>query len=180
MNGLEAAKKRFSDSDAFALGQDALAALNEYRQTGKFPRVEHSCVVRPRVYSHQERLAYYRAHGLARCNDYPGGDAAFEADVLSGEYHDAGVSMSRLKREDEYIIARMQDGRFRYDEAFREFGLRQEVELAYIKNAAKNHLTVHFSYPYGDLAQFEKDVRSGVYVCRLLHRRLDEYEARDV
>ena len=29
-----------------------------------------------------ERLAYYRSHGLTNCSDYPGGDAAFVRDVL--------------------------------------------------------------------------------------------------
>ena len=33
----------------------------------------------------EERLAYYRSHGLTDCSDYPGGDAAFERDVLAGD-----------------------------------------------------------------------------------------------
>lgn len=65
-----------------------------------------------------ERLAYYRSHGLDRCDDYPGGDAAFEMDVLSGLYHCHGFPGGSPGREDAYVLARMADGRFRFDGGF--------------------------------------------------------------
>lgn len=69
----------------------------------------------PPVYTDTDRLSYYRLHGLTACDDYPGGDARFESDVLSGEEHDCA---DRIGTEDAYIIARMDDGRFSYDARF--------------------------------------------------------------
>ena len=60
----------------------------------------------------EERLAYYRSHGLAVCDDYPGGDAAFERDVLSGEQREERDFTFELKREDAYIYKCLEDGRF--------------------------------------------------------------------
>ena len=58
----------------------------------------------------EERLAYYRSHGLAVCDDYPGGDAAFERDVLSGEQREERDFTFELKREDAYIYKCLEDG----------------------------------------------------------------------
>lgn len=97
-------------------------------------------------YTNAGRLAYYRAHGLESCDDYPGGDAQFEIDVLSGEYHDADLACEPSKREDAYIIERMRDGRFMFDSLFCRYGMNMEVEKAYIDNASKNGFTVSTFY----------------------------------
>lgn len=55
----------------------------------------------------KERLAYYRSHGLADCSDYPGGDAAFNRDVLAGDQRQEKVFTFDTKREDTYIIKSM-------------------------------------------------------------------------
>ena len=60
----------------------------------------------------EERLAYYRSHGLAVCDDYPGGDAAFERDVLAGDQREERDFTFDLKREDDYIYKCLEDGRF--------------------------------------------------------------------
>lgn len=59
------------------------------------------------------RLAYYRSHGLDNCSDYPGGDEAFERDVLSGKQRDESTSFSfDMKQEDAYIYKCLENGRF--------------------------------------------------------------------
>lgn len=88
--------------------------------------------------TNEERLAYYRAHGLNRCNDYPGGDAAFEADVLSGVYHDEDGVMKDLPREDAYVVARMEDGRFTFTREFTKYGYNRTVFRAVLDNCHKN------------------------------------------
>ena len=51
-----------------------------------------------------ERLAYYRSHGLTNCSDYPGGDAAFVRDVLSGDQREEHRPFTfDMKQEDAYI-----------------------------------------------------------------------------
>lgn len=61
----------------------------------------------------EERLAYYRSHGLDHCSDYPGGDEAFERDVLSGDKREEGLNFSfDMKPEDDYICKCLQSGRF--------------------------------------------------------------------
>jgi len=68
----------------------------------------------------EERLAYYRSHGLTDCSDYPGGDAAFERDVLAGNQREERHPFTFiLKREDEYIYKCIEDGRFKIDWDFR-------------------------------------------------------------
>lgn len=53
-----------------------------------------------------ERLAYYRSHGLTNCSDYPGGDAAFVRDVLSGDQREEHRPFTfDMKQEDAYISA---------------------------------------------------------------------------
>lgn len=61
----------------------------------------------------EERLAYYRSHGLDHCSDYPGGDEAFERDVLSGKQRDESFPFSfDMKLEDAYIYNCLENGRF--------------------------------------------------------------------
>lgn len=66
----------------------------------------------------KERLAYYRSHGLTDCSDYPGGDAAFERDVLAGDQRQEKVFTFETKREDTFIIKCLKDGRFKPDADF--------------------------------------------------------------
>jgi len=168
MDGLAAAKARFGDSISYESGKRARAILEEYRRTGVMPDLGPSKAMRMPTHTNEERLAYYRAHGLDKCDDYPGGDAAFATDVLSGAQHDNGPSLGPLKAEDAYVIGKMADGTFAYDGSFEEYGFRPEVRLAYIKYAGKHGFVVHVNYPYGSLEQYEKDVLSGAYARRLL------------
>lgn len=80
----------------------------------------------------EERLAYYRSHGLTDCSDYPGGDAAFERDVLAGDQREEHCLFTfELKREDAYICKCLKDGRFRADLDFRShFYMHPKVVLA--------------------------------------------------
>lgn len=80
----------------------------------------------------EERLAYYRSHGLDDCSDYPGGDAAFVRDVLAGDQREERRPFTfELKREDAYICKCLQDGRFRADLDFRShFYMHPKVVLA--------------------------------------------------
>lgn len=81
----------------------------------------------------KERLAYYRSHGLSDCSDYPGGDAAFERDVLSGDQREEHRLYNfDLKREDAYICKCLVDGRFKVDLDFRRhFYMHPKVILAF-------------------------------------------------
>lgn len=93
-------------------------------QKEKPPIVIHERNKDPRA-----RLAYYRAHGLTNCDGYPGGDAAFVRDVLSGEHRDSGFCEAPLKREDYYVLKYMLDGRFVPDfDFFWEFHPRACME----------------------------------------------------
>lgn len=80
----------------------------------------------------EKRLAYYRSHGLTDCSDYPGGDAAFERDVLAGDQREERRPFTfDLKREDAYICKCLKDGRFRADLDFRgHFYMHPKVVLA--------------------------------------------------
>ena len=76
--------------------------------------------VESNFFGSEERLAYYRSHGLSDCSDYPGGDAAFERDVLAGNQREERHPFTFiLKREDEYIYKCIEDGRFKIDWDFR-------------------------------------------------------------
>lgn len=87
--------------------------------SGEWDELASYCGQRSNVPSDEERLAYYRSHGLDRCDDYPGGDAQFEADVLSGLYHNSPDDWEDdPKKEDAYVIARLEDGRFQVDLGF--------------------------------------------------------------
>ncbi len=78
----------------------------------------------------EERLAYYRSHGLVDCNDYPGGDEAFEKDVLSGEQREETAFHFKFKREDAYIYKCIKNGKFKVDFDFcRNFRMHPRVGL---------------------------------------------------
>lgn len=79
----------------------------------------------------EERLAYYRSHGLSDCSDYPGGDTAFVRDVLAGDQREERRPFTfELKREDAYICKCLQDGRFLADLDFRShFYMHPKVVL---------------------------------------------------
>lgn len=78
---------RYDDGFARSFGCEMRAELDARSrgETTGFGR-HNNDIETPRVFTNEERLAYYRAHGLDACDDYPGGDAGFEADVLSGEF----------------------------------------------------------------------------------------------
>lgn len=78
----------------------------------------------------KERLAYYRSHGLDNCSDYPGGDEAFERDVLSGEQRDEKLPFSfDMKQEDDYIYKCLENGHFVPEPDFyRTFVLHPKIE----------------------------------------------------
>ena len=79
----------------------------------------------------KERLAYYRSHGLSDCSDYPGGDAAFVRDVLSGDQREEHRPfMFDMKQEDSYICRCIECGRFKIDLDFRmHFRMHPKVIL---------------------------------------------------
>lgn len=95
------------------------------------------------LYTNEQRLAYYRSHGLDRCDDYPGGDAQFEEDVLSGEFHANEWSDDPLKREDEYIVKCMYNGRFRFGIDFRDYTRHACVRSAFRANSERNGIVIH-------------------------------------
>lgn len=78
----------------------------------------------------EERLVYYRSHGLVDCNDYPGGDEAFERDVLSGEQREEMFCHFEFKREDAYIYKCIENGKFAVDFDFcRNSRMHPRVDL---------------------------------------------------
>lgn len=106
----------------------------------------------------EERLAYYRSHGLVNCDDYPGGDKQFELDVLSGAQRDESIYYGDMKNEDAYIIKTIQDGRFKLDDDFRiHFTMRPHVMLA-----VYDALDVRMNY-LGGPVQLREDILSGRY-----------------
>lgn len=82
-------------------------------------------------HTNEERLAYYKAHGLSQCDDYPGGQVQFEADVLSGKLHDEDGVLEDPPAEDAYVIRKMLDGTFRFDLAFWKYGYNYAVRGTY-------------------------------------------------
>ena len=103
---------------------ERLSTAADYKREQRAKRIHHT---------NEERLAYYRARGLGRCDDYPGGDAQFEADVLSGAYHDEDGDMDDVPREDAYVISKMLDGTFLFERMFRQYGYSNRVMAAYNK-----------------------------------------------
>ena len=61
-----------------AFGFEAVDLIMRMRSGEILPKVELQA---PVVHTNAERLAYYRAHGLTCCDDYPGGDEQFERAV---------------------------------------------------------------------------------------------------
>lgn len=170
--------ERSGGIDLEGAAEEAVRVVEEARRTGEFPGSRQASVdadraerLRRDALTGVDRLAYYRSHGLGRCDDYPGGDAQFEADVLSGEQRIEDVTLEPLGREDAYIIDRMKDGRFCYDWAFGDFRMRPEVDLAYMMNAGKNGFTAQVSYSFTTPVQYMKDVLSGKYARDVLARR---------
>lgn len=120
------AKKKVTPSD----GIRKILAMSEEELD-----VHHKKVVaeiEANFFGSEERLAYYRSHGLTDCSDYPGGDAAFERDVLAGDQREEHCLFTfELKREDAYICKCLKDGRFRADLDFRShFYMHPKVVLA--------------------------------------------------
>jgi len=92
--------------------------------------------------TNEERLDYYRSHGLVHCADYPGGDAAFEADVLSGEFHEFGTKMrGELLREDAYIVQCLNEDRFCPGVTFSGYGGHRAVRQAARENMSRRGFT---------------------------------------
>ena len=159
-------EKRFS-SDVQSVAIGISKNLDEFRETGTYPERIHR-----QELTAADRLAYYRSHGLSDCSDYPGGDAQFASDVLSGAQRDEdSAAMGPLGNEDAYVISMMEDGKFAYDADFVRFPCRPEVLLAYYENGARCHvhLPPHI-YP-GGLPRFRLDVGSGEYAKRKLRAR---------
>lgn len=123
---LEEAKRRYPPSDdakrIFAMREEELDA-----HCKKLREKEES-----NFWGSKERLAYYRSHGLSNCSDYPGGDAAFERDVLAGDQREEHLLFTfNLKREDAYICKCLENGRFQVDLDFRRhFYMHPKVVLA--------------------------------------------------
>lgn len=171
---------RFGKIDYEAAAREAEEMIAEMEHTGEFPdwlkeslAAEEAERARRDALTGVDRLAYYRSHGLDKCDDYPGGDAQFEADVLSGEQRIEGVTLESLGREDAYIIDRMKDGRFRYGSDFCDFKMRPEVNLAYEENAHKNGFVVHVYYSSSTPGQHRQDVLSGKYARDILAKRTE-------
>lgn len=120
------AKKKVTPSD----GIRKILAMSEEELD-----IHHKKVVaevEANFFGSEERLAYYRSHGLTDCSDYPGGDSAFVRDVIAGDQREERRPFTfELKREDAYICKCLQDGRFRADLDFRShFYMHPKVVLA--------------------------------------------------
>lgn len=120
-SAVEAGRRGGQLLTAVAMSGDYDVDMVEFRRAG--------LVLRP----NEERLEYYRTHGLVRCDDYPGGDAQFEADVLSGAFYDKYGEMEEPPREDAYIIVQIENGKFKPDTRFFLYGYNQQVMAAFNK-----------------------------------------------
>ena len=117
--------------------EESMAMVPTFEELAAHPKLpselDREARARRPHHTNEERLAYYRAHGLVHCDDYPGGDAQFEADVLSGAYHDEDGDMDEAPREDAYVISKMLDGTFLFERMFRQYGYSNRVKAAYNK-----------------------------------------------
>lgn len=160
---LELLNKRYeSDTDkAHELGKKLKQIIIDQRKNGTPPKniTKLKETNRP---TNEERLQYYRTHGLDKCDDYPGGDAQFKQDVLSGQFHDQFVTETPMKREDQYIHDCMRTGRLKFKRDITEHIHHPMLMLAYYETAHLNGLFVHHTYPGGP-EQYKKDVLSGKY-----------------
>lgn len=104
-----------------------------------------------------ERLAYYRSHGLTNCSDYPGGDAAFVRDVLSGDQREEHRPfMFDMKQEDSYICRCIECGRFKIDLDFRmHFRMHPKVILT-----VESAYVWMCGYSPGKNPNYEKEIMS--------------------
>lgn len=105
----------------------------------------------------EKRLAYYRSHGLTDCSDYPGGDAAFERDVLAGDQREERHPFTfALKREDAYIYKCIEDGRFEIDWDFRShFYMHPKLILIVEHTYARVYMCMNYRSP-----EYEKSILS--------------------
>ena len=150
--------KELTNAEIGAKMLDTLRRLRsgEYVEPVKIKRefVEHT---------NEERLAYYRAHGLVDCDDYPGGDSKFEQDVLSGAYHAWVATDEPMSQEDAYVCSAAYSGKFRFDVKFPEYFRHPRLFLAYFENAGKNGVLVDFVYPGGP-AMLKYDIEHNQFV----------------
>lgn len=127
----------------------------------------------------EERLVYYRSHGLADCSDYPGGDAQFEKDVLSGKHHMRDLAEGSLLREDQYVYDKMYDGTFLFDSNFLYFVIHPLFIIAYYDICYQHGVYAFPPHPpiaeycRGGYTKFRNDVLSGKYVHDVLHGTVD-------
>ena len=115
------------------------------------------------VHTNEERLAYYRAHGMTDCDDYPGGDSQFELDVLSGVYHASEAIDGPMLCEDEYVCQAAHSGKLKFDVKFLEYVRHPRLFLAYCENAGKNGVWIDFIYPGGP-AMLKYDIEHNQFV----------------
>lgn len=144
-----------------------LAKLRHMVDTDDFSELEAE--LKRQEPTNADRLAYYRSHGLTDCRDYPGGDAQFEKDVLSGEHRHASVTLEPLGREDAYIIKCIRNKRLDVaDCGLYQYGVRPEVDVAIMD--VTGMIRVYSSpTPYNDYAIYRNEVLSGEYAkkhCR--------------
>ena len=105
----------------------------------------------------EERLAYYRSHGLTDCSDYPGGDAAFERDVLAGNQREERHPFTfDMKREDTYIYKCIEDGRFKIDWDFRRHFYMHPKLILIVENTYEKIYFGMFHRP----PEYEKSILS--------------------
>lgn len=129
----------------------------------------HEVLTRP---ANQDRLRYYRSHGLDSCDDYPGGDTVFESDVLSGAHHDVRVELGEPKREDAYVLEAIKSGRLRYDGKLQRYLAHPLLILAFYESMSRNHFRVRCMYR-GGLFQLREDILSGSYAKSAVMGRRD-------
>ena len=113
--------------------------------------------VEANFFGSEERLAYYRSHGLTDCSDYPGGDSAFEKDVLAGDQREEHRLFTfDMKREDTYIYKCIEDGRFKIDWDFRRhFYMHPKLILLVENTYEKIYLCMNHRSP-----EYEKSILS--------------------
>ena len=165
---------RYDDGFAKSFGlamKEAMEAEARGEETSFGRDRSHEMLSLPKP-TNEERLQYYRAHGLTDCADYPGGDAQFEADVLSGLYHDEQVEEGEPKREDAYVIQAMWDGRLRYDGKFKWYIHHPLLRYAYYCNSGKNGFHELRNWQYrGGPYQYMQDLLSGEYARKCVAER---------
>ena len=158
--------------EAYSLWERSLSHTSEEERKVRVARIkermeqfENGTYVpkKPHLRPGTERLAYYRSHGLTDCSDYPGGDAQFEKDVLSGEYRHEKPVLEPIGREDAYIIKCLKTGRLKVDWAeFWKYGVRPEVDIA-ARDSCGGCVIHRSSDPSYTYAKYREEVLSGEY-----------------